>query len=74
MAVKSTKAGGLPSIKSTVNELIKSKQVRQNMLNLYKVNKHKGFDCPGCAWETKKTVHSDFAKTVQKRWHGNRQR
>ena len=54
MAVKSTKAGGLPSIKSTVNELIKSKQVRQNMLNLYKVNKHKGFDCPGCAWGDEK--------------------
>ena len=54
MAVKSTKAGGLPSIKSTVNQLIKSKQVRQNMVNLYRVNKHKGFDCPGCAWGDEK--------------------
>ncbi|MBN24642.1 MAG: CbbBc protein [Alteromonadaceae bacterium] len=50
MPNKSSKAGGLPSVKSTVNELIKSKRVRRNILNLYQANKHKGFDCPGCAW------------------------
>ncbi|WP_026374911.1 FdhF/YdeP family oxidoreductase [Aestuariibacter salexigens] len=59
-------AGGLPSIKSTVSELIKSKRVRQNINNLYKMNKHKGFDCPGCAWGDEKDGTFKFCENGAK--------
>jgi molybdopterin-dependent oxidoreductase alpha subunit len=47
---KSKKAGGLPSVKSTMARLLESKKVRANVRNLLRMNKDKGFDCPGCAW------------------------
>lgn len=44
------KAGGLPSVKSTLSRLLESKKVKDNVKNLLNVNQDKGFDCPGCAW------------------------
>lgn len=47
---KSKKAGGLPSVKSTLARLVESRKVKDNVKNLLRMNKDKGFDCPGCAW------------------------
>ena len=47
---KAKKAGGLPSVRSTLARLIESKKVKDNVRNLLRVNQDKGFDCPGCAW------------------------
>ncbi|RDV25248.1 CbbBc protein [Alteromonas aestuariivivens] len=44
------KAGGFASVKSTMLRLLESKKVRENVKNLLRMNKDKGFDCPGCAW------------------------
>ncbi|MCP3865340.1 MULTISPECIES: FdhF/YdeP family oxidoreductase [Marisediminitalea] len=66
MPNKSSKAGGIASVKSTVNQLIKSKQVRRNMLNLYHANKHEGFDCPGCAWGDDKSGAFRFCENGAK--------
>jgi len=47
---KAKKAGGFPSVKSTLSRLVESRNVKDNIKNLLRVNKDKGFDCPGCAW------------------------
>lgn len=47
---KPTKAGGLPSVTSTIKQVVKSQRARKNIKNLLRVNKEGGFDCPGCAW------------------------
>ncbi len=47
---KPNKAGGLPSVTSTIIQVVKSKRARENIKNLLRVNKAGGFDCPGCAW------------------------
>ncbi|NVK23555.1 MAG: FdhF/YdeP family oxidoreductase [Gammaproteobacteria bacterium] len=60
------KAGGFPSIKSTVLALIKSKRVRANMKNLLKVNQTDGFDCPGCAWGDNKSGTFQFCENGAK--------
>lgn len=43
-------AGGWGSLEATTRYVIDSKQALSNMRNLLRVNKSKGFDCPGCAW------------------------
>ncbi len=43
-------AGGWGSLEATTRFVFDSKQVLKNMRNLMRMNKSKGFDCPGCAW------------------------
>ncbi|MBD8213106.1 FdhF/YdeP family oxidoreductase [Erwinia persicina] len=43
-------AGGWGSLEATTRFVLDSKQVLKNMRNLMRMNKAKGFDCPGCAW------------------------
>lgn len=46
----SAAAGGWGSLEATTRFVFDSKQVLKNMRNLMRMNKAKGFDCPGCAW------------------------
>lgn len=43
-------AGGWGSLESTTRFVLDSKHALKNMRNLMRMNKAKGFDCPGCAW------------------------
>ncbi|WP_034949079.1 FdhF/YdeP family oxidoreductase [Erwinia oleae] len=43
-------AGGWGSLEATTRFVLDSKHVLKNMRNLMRMNKAKGFDCPGCAW------------------------
>lgn len=43
-------AGGWGALESTTRYVLDSKQTFKNIRNLLRVNKSKGFDCPGCAW------------------------
>ncbi|MBD2779045.1 FdhF/YdeP family oxidoreductase [Xenorhabdus sp. 42] len=43
-------AGGWGSLEATTRFVFDSKQALKNMVNLMRMNKPKGFDCPGCAW------------------------
>ncbi|MDX5627073.1 MULTISPECIES: FdhF/YdeP family oxidoreductase [unclassified Brenneria] len=43
-------AGGWGSLEATTRFVLDSKQALKNIRNLLRVNKAKGFDCPGCAW------------------------
>ena len=43
-------AGGWGSLEATTRFVFDSKQVLKNMRNLMRMDKAKGFDCPGCAW------------------------
>ncbi|MEQ9860283.1 FdhF/YdeP family oxidoreductase [Pectobacterium cacticida] len=43
-------AGGWGSLEATTRFVLDSKQAFKNIRNLLRVNKSKGFDCPGCAW------------------------
>ena len=43
-------AGGWGSLEATTRFVFDSKQVIKNLRNLMRMNKAKGFDCPGCAW------------------------
>lgn len=43
-------AGGLGSLEATTRFVIDSKNALKNMRNLMRMNKARGFDCPGCAW------------------------
>ena len=43
-------AGGWDSLESTARFVFDSKHAIKNMRNLMRMNKAKGFDCPGCAW------------------------
>ncbi|GAB7265181.1 FdhF/YdeP family oxidoreductase [Dickeya ananatis] len=43
-------AGGWGSLEATTRFVLDSKQALKNIRNLMRVNKSKGFDCPGCAW------------------------
>jgi len=63
---RADKAGGLPSLKSTVSVLLKSKRVRSNIKNLLRVNQTDGFDCPGCAWGDNKTGTFQFCENGAK--------
>jgi molybdopterin-dependent oxidoreductase alpha subunit len=47
---KPNKAGGMPSVTSTIKQVIRSQRAKENIKNLLRVNKAGGFDCPGCAW------------------------
>lgn len=62
----SKKAGGLPSLKSTLSVLLKSKRIRGNIKNLLKVNQTDGFDCPGCAWGDNKSGRFQFCENGAK--------
>lgn len=43
-------AGGWGSLEATTRYVFDSKKVLSNLRNLMRVNKGRGFDCPGCAW------------------------
>ncbi|GAB7214831.1 FdhF/YdeP family oxidoreductase [Dickeya oryzae] len=43
-------AGGWGSLEATTRFVLDSKQALKNIRNLMRINKSKGFDCPGCAW------------------------
>lgn len=43
-------AGGLGSLEATTRFVIDSKNALKNLRNLLRMNKARGFDCPGCAW------------------------
>ncbi|MFI8417018.1 FdhF/YdeP family oxidoreductase [Serratia sp. NPDC078593] len=43
-------AGGWGSLEATTRYVLDSKQALRNLRNLMRVNKVRGFDCPGCAW------------------------
>lgn len=43
-------AGGWGSLEATTRFVIDSKHALKNLRNLMRMNKAKGFDCPGCAW------------------------
>lgn len=63
---KPDKAGGLPSIQSTLKHLMQSHRSRENIKNLVRVNKDKGFDCPGCAWGDAKDGYFKFCENGAK--------
>ncbi|WP_226570463.1 FdhF/YdeP family oxidoreductase [Mangrovibacter yixingensis] len=43
-------AGGWGSLEATTRFVFDSKRAIKNLRNLMRMNKAKGFDCPGCAW------------------------
>lgn len=43
-------AGGWGSLEATTRFVIDSKHAIKNLRNLMRMNKARGFDCPGCAW------------------------
>ncbi|WP_114195094.1 FdhF/YdeP family oxidoreductase [Edaphovirga cremea] len=43
-------AGGWGSLEATTRYVLDSKKTLSNLRNLLRVNKGRGFDCPGCAW------------------------
>lgn len=47
---KSTKAGGLPSVLSSLSHTFKKVGPFRALSSLSKINQKDGFDCPGCAW------------------------
>lgn len=63
---KPTKAGGLPSLKSTLKHIVQSQQPQTNLKNLLKANQNKGFDCPGCAWGDQKDGLFQFCENGAK--------
>ncbi|TKB44217.1 FdhF/YdeP family oxidoreductase [Thalassotalea mangrovi] len=63
---KPGKAGGLPSLTSTVKHIFRSEQLRANLYNLKRANQDKGFDCPGCAWGDKKEGLIQFCENGAK--------
>ncbi|MCT4706483.1 FdhF/YdeP family oxidoreductase [Enterobacteriaceae bacterium H11S18] len=46
----SAAAGGWGSLEATTRFVLDSKHALKNLRNLMRMNKAKGFDCPGCAW------------------------
>lgn len=63
---KPNKAGGLPSLKSTLKHIIQSQQPQTNIKSLLKANKDQGFDCPGCAWGDEKDGLFQFCENGAK--------
>ncbi len=63
---KPSKAGGLPSLTSTLKHIIQSQQPQTNMKSLMKTNQDKGFDCPGCAWGDEKNALLQFCENGAK--------
>lgn len=43
-------AGGLGSLEATTRYVLDSHHALKNITKLLRMNKAKGFDCPGCAW------------------------
>lgn len=46
----SAAAGGWGSLEATTRFVLDSRHALKNLRNLMRMNKAKGFDCPGCAW------------------------
>lgn len=60
-------AGGWGSLEATTRFVLDSKAALKNMRNLMRMNKARGFDCPGCAWVMTIKVPSASARTAPKR-------
>ncbi len=63
---KPSKAGGFPSLQSTIKHIVNSQQPQTNIRNLLRANKDKGFDCPGCAWGDQKEGFLQFCENGAK--------
>ncbi len=63
---KPGKAGGLPSLTSTLKHIINSQQPQTNIKSLLQTNQNKGFDCPGCAWGDEKNTLLQFCENGAK--------
>ncbi|QYJ80286.1 FdhF/YdeP family oxidoreductase [Shewanella acanthi] len=63
---KPTKAGGFPSLQSTLKHVMRSQKAKQNIKNLLRVNQTDGFDCPGCAWGDNKAGAFQFCENGAK--------
>ncbi|WP_088211240.1 FdhF/YdeP family oxidoreductase [Shewanella sp. Shew256] len=63
---KPTKAGGFPSLQSTLKHVLRSQKTQQNIKNLLRVNQTDGFDCPGCAWGDNKAGAFQFCENGAK--------
>lgn len=63
---KPTKAGGFPSLQSTLKHVLRSQKTQQNIKNLLRVNQTDGFDCPGCAWGDNKSGAFQFCENGAK--------
>lgn len=59
-------AGGWDSLEATTRYVMDSKQAFKNIRNLLRVNKSKGFDCPGCAWGDDNTSTFSFCENGAK--------
>ncbi|WP_413738798.1 FdhF/YdeP family oxidoreductase [Sodalis sp. RH21] len=59
-------AGGWGSLEATTRYVLDSKQAFKNIRNLLRVNKSKGFDCPGCAWGDDNTSTFSFCENGAK--------
>ncbi|TKI08106.1 FdhF/YdeP family oxidoreductase [Martelella alba] len=59
-------AGGWGSLEATTRYVIDSKQAFKNIRNLLRVNKSRGFDCPGCAWGDDNTSTFRFCENGAK--------
>ncbi|WP_410015194.1 FdhF/YdeP family oxidoreductase [Sodalis sp. C49] len=59
-------AGGWGSLEATTRYVFDSKQAFKNIRNLLRVNKSKGFDCPGCAWGDDNTSTFSFCENGAK--------
>ena len=59
-------AGGWGSLEATTRYVRDSKQTFKNIRNLMRVNKSKGFDCPGCAWGDDNTSTFSFCENGAK--------
>lgn len=59
-------AGGWGSLEATTRYVMDSKQAFKNIRNLLRVNKSKGFDCPGCAWGDDNTSTFSFCENGAK--------
>ena len=60
-------AGGWGSLEATTRFVLDSKAALKNMRNLMRMNKARGFDCPGCAGATITKAPLVFVKTALKR-------
>tara|TARA_Y100000590_G_scaffold470775_1_gene670335 strand:+ start:146770 stop:149037 length:2268 start_codon:yes stop_codon:yes gene_type:complete len=64
---KSTKAGGIPAVLSSMSHTFKKVGPLRSLSSLMKINQQDGFDCPGCAWpEPKNRSVAEFCENGAK--------
>lgn len=61
-------AGGWGALISVAQAWLTSDNALKNLRMMLKTNQNGGFDCPGCAWATRrKAAWSSSAKTARRR-------